>query len=101
MLSAIKLCRATRWLQLGHDGSTIVDKDTTSASIVVQYGDGKLEKIILSSSFLCEDKSAQATYEGIVSLVDRIKVRYLGQSQAMSKIVLSVSKPVSGHLGRP
>ena len=76
VLSAIKLCRATRWLQLGHDGSTIVDKDTTSASIVVQYGDGKLEKIILSSSFLCEDKSAQATYEGIVSLVDRIKVRY-------------------------
>lgn len=77
VLSAIKLCRATRWLQLGHDGSIIVDKDTTSVSIVAQHRDGSLEKIILSSSFLCEDKSAQATYEGIVSLVDRIKVRYM------------------------
>ena len=76
ILAAIKLCRAVRWLQLGHDGSTIVDKDTTSVSVVVQHGDGKLEKVILSSSFLCEDKSAQSAYVGIVSLVERIKRRY-------------------------
>ncbi len=50
--SAIRLCRAVRWLQLGHDGSTIVDKDTTSVSIVAQQEVGSLGKIILSSSFL-------------------------------------------------
>ena len=44
--------------------------------MVVQHGDGKLEKVILSSSFLCEDKSAQSAYVGIVSLVERIKRRY-------------------------
>ncbi len=75
-LAAIKLCRAVRWLQLGHDGSTIEYKDTTSVSVVVQYVDGSLEKVILSSSFLCEDKSAQSAYVGIVSLVERIKRRY-------------------------
>ena len=74
VLAAIKLCRAVRWLQLGRDGTT-VDKDTTSVSVAVQHGDGKLEKATLSSSLLCEDKSAQSAYVGIISLVERIKRR--------------------------
>ena len=91
VLAAIKLAKATRWLQLGHDGSAIKGRDTTCVSVIVQYDEGecrRYEKLILSSSFLCEDKTAEVTANGIVRVVERLKEKYglflqeLGEEEA-------------------
>ena len=71
VLVAIKLARAKRWLQLGHDDSAIKGRDTTCVSVIVQYDEGEnrsYEKLILFSSFLCEQKTAEVTANGIIAL---------------------------------
>ena len=46
---------------------------------MVQYGsedNSSFKKIVLSSSFLCEDKCSETIFDGIVSIIKRIKDRY-------------------------
>lgn len=62
----------------------------TCASVIVQREgeNAGYEKLMSSSSFLCEDKTAEATVDGIVCVVERLKekrelfLRELGEEEA-------------------
>ena len=76
VIVAMKMSDATYWRQLGHDGSSIFGKDTTSVSMVIENKDSTIETILLSASYLAEDKSSDTVSNSIDELIQRKKKTY-------------------------
>ena len=76
VIVSIKMSAAKYWRQLGHDGSSIFGKDTTTASMVIENADKTIETLLLSASYLNEEKSSETVSKSIVENIQRKKTLY-------------------------
>ena len=82
-MAGLRLAKAKRYSQLGHDGSSIFMNETLSVTVIAEMDDGSFKEIVLNASFLVEGKDAEVTHSCIMLIIIISHISYLTEMKKL------------------
>jgi hypothetical protein len=95
IIAGLRLAKAKRYTQLGHDGSAIFENETLCVTVIAEMQDGSFEEIVLNASFLVEGKDAEVTHSCVILIFNRIREKYAEFALACPNLNLPPADEIS------